>query len=180
MNLSEGTRRLALLFGVAGAIVGGFGSVILVSSVSDARKAAQETNDAVHHCQTLLAQDIDALNLKAITKQTLYQKINALAVTPALSTSISTGPTVSDPLIPIIRQLPIDRQAKASFYSKVQDWRKQRTRLNAEDGDASIDAPSAWWYVLAPFLPIFGFALFWGGVRVVGWVIAGFLLPSSQ
>ena len=33
MNLREGTRRLALLFGVAGVIVGGYGSMLVLLDI---------------------------------------------------------------------------------------------------------------------------------------------------
>jgi hypothetical protein len=40
-------------------------------------------------------------------------------------------------------------------------------------------APSAWLYLLIALFPILGFFIPWGAIRAVGWVIAGFVHPSS-
>jgi len=41
----------------------------------------------------------------------------------------------------------------------------------------TIHAPSAWSYVLQMIFPLVGFAVPWGMIRAIGWVLAGFFQP---
>ncbi|MGB0065564.1 MAG: hypothetical protein WBP85_14040, partial [Terracidiphilus sp.] len=40
-----------------------------------------------------------------------------------------------------------------------------------------MPAPSIWEFLVVPLFPIFGFFIPWGATRAIGWVIAGFIKP---
>jgi hypothetical protein len=49
--------------------------------------------------------------------------------------------------------------------------------IETDDGQTLYPtaAPSAWLYLLIALLPLFGFIIPWGVVRVIGWTLAGFV-----
>jgi hypothetical protein len=200
MNLKEGTRRLALLFGVLGAIVGGFASYIELQPVLSQR--AQHNK-----FEQLVASDIvrrERKNLQA--EPTDWQTVpdqsakNVMKSKHTPQIDPKTGERIAAPQIAQAAQDPWEKYAvkeRSRVTSDSNDpWRVVAVEVN-EGGVKSIHwtndysvesietvdgetlyptpAPSAWLYLLIVLLPLFGFFIPWGVIRAIGWVGAGFV-----
>jgi hypothetical protein len=155
VNLREGTRRLALLLGAVGAIVGGFASYSEMQTIRDqlashdrfeqlaASPAAQH---ALQSLKLACAQDPS-------DKQCGDQKYAPMS-------EINGG------------------GIKTIYWSK--DYRAEL--IQTDDGAnlvATSPLPPAREYLLVAIFPILGFSIPWGGVRAICWVGAGFIKPAS-
>ena len=168
MSSKEGVRRLALLFGLIGVILGGFASY-------------QEWNLIV--------------NLKANHKK-FEELANSEVVQQERNRRFQKDPATGVMLDMDIKFL-ISQKARdgelADFPSKIRqgeiseiDWNKDLrvSMIKTIDGEFLLptEEPGASRYLLLVIYPAIGFVLFWGAVRIVGsvggWVVAGFKRPS--
>jgi hypothetical protein len=168
MNLREGTRRLALLLGVVGAIFGGFVSYAELQSMTrqraDHRLFEQLANSDVvkeaKHWRTLAPEQRD----KAVALMTPEHKLKL-----AKALGFNGTPTQSD-----VGELDEDGIKTIHW-----DWTldNQIESIETQDGQTlyQTPAPTAWEYILVALLPVLGFFIPWGAVRAIGWVGAGFV-----
>lgn len=150
MNLREGTRRLALLLGVVGAIVCGVLSYAQLQSTMHQRadhiRFEQLANSPAIHGAVVAAKDGLAPNRD-------NGRVASFDMPPGTSGGIRT----------------------VNFWDpgfKIQS-------LEMEDGETlyPTPAPGVWSYFLIAILPVFGFFVPWGAARAIGWVGAGFVQP---
>jgi hypothetical protein len=157
MNFREGMRRLALLLGVAGAILGGFASCVELQTTLDQR--------ARHNRFEQLANS-DVVRQERKT----FQAYDALAAK-------SGGKPVAPPsgFVPVPSEVnkggirTINWDEGFGVYS-----------IETEDGQTlyPTPAPSEWNYLWVALFPVLGFFIPWGAVRAIGWVGVGFSQPS--
>jgi predicted small secreted protein len=146
MNLSEGMRRLALLLGAAGAILGGFASYMELQTVL----SEKEYHDR-----------FEKLANSDVVRQERKSQAGWVSVDP------KTGK--SDDWYQLIDRGGI----KTIHWTKDNEIESIGTQdgqtLNP------TPAPSARQYFLIALFPILGFLIPWGAVRAIGWVVAGFV-----
>jgi predicted small secreted protein len=148
MNLREGTRRLALLLGVVGTILGGFASYLELQSVLEQRARHNRfeqlaTSDVVEQERKSQAGWV-SIDPKTEERVDWYQLID--------KGGINTIHWTKDNEIE-----SIGTQDGQTLYP--------------------TPAPSAWLYLLVALFPILGFFIPWGAIRAIGWVGAGFFKP---
>ena len=189
MNLREGTRRLALLFGVVGAIAGGFFSYLTLQPALDQR--------ASHNKFEQLANS-DVVQQKRKVLQTQIDLSAGLVPSPPIGAS--GGPPPGSIIKPIGPQQASGVQPNAGVQFDMstfipipsvvmkggiktinwsQDYRV--VSIETEDGQTlyPTPAPSAWTYLLIGLFPILGFFIPWGAIRAIVWVAAGFKESSK-
>lgn len=149
MNLREGTRRLALLLGIIGAILCGVLSY------------AQLQSD---------------LQLRA-DHWTFQRLANSTVVKQARSTKLKTDPYVKYGG-QVISPNPSFVMSNGIFAINWTEGYKVAS-LKMMDGQTlyPTPAPGAWSYLLIAVFPLLGFLISWGAVRAIGWVVAGFVQP---
>ncbi len=168
MNLREGTRRLALLLGAIGAILGGFASCLELQSVLNQR--------ALHtRFEQLVNSDIVRQERKAIQEDPTSEK-----------QPIPEGPiTVSAPDGNIYHFADGTDKAAAIRYFKRKRIGIEAIHWTDDYGVESIvtrdgqtiyptPLPAAWTYLLIALFPVLGFFISWSAIRAFGWVGAGF------
>lgn len=150
MNLREGTRRLALLLGMAGAIFGGFLSYSELQSLMRQRSEHQQFEKLANTDE--VKQERKARQLGWIVTDT-----DGRPVDPNASVINANG-------IGTIHWT-------ADFAIEY---------IETQDGQMLFPAqlPGAWSYILIAVFPLLGFFIPWGVVRGLGWVVAGFVQPS--
>lgn len=155
MNLREGTRRLALLLGVAGAILGGVLSYSLLRSVM-LRTAENSRFELLENSK--LVSDARQMEQREQAPPQGWPPTVPYSHHFHYSTSLDYG------------------GIKTIYWNREYEVES----IETEDGQYlhPIPAPSAWSYVLIAMLPLLGFIVPWGVVRAIGWVIAGFVKPS--
>jgi hypothetical protein len=199
MNLKEGTRRLALLLGVVGAICGGVASYV-------------ESQPTVK--QRALHIQFDRL----AASKAVAEKINILQATPDFvpapwvkyaEKNAQTPPgkySLSDIDPPEIDPRTGERISSPSHVKEYDPWELAAAEYGAtiikkdgvrsihwskEHGVESIEtddgqilyptaAPEAWKYVLLALFPVFGFLITWGTIRAIAWVGIGFVQTGGQ
>lgn len=172
MNLKEGTRRLALLLGVVGALLGGFLSYSLLQSNLQERAEHRQ----FEHLEASKAVQQDRQYLKDDSNGEgpfdPIQKFIALSHEDQMAVLQKLAPGKQDELLNSIRAL------RASGIKTI-DWTKDLKIASIETQDGQIlfptPAPGAWSYVAIAFLPLLGFFIPWGAVRAIGWVGTGFV-----
>ena len=150
-NLREGTRRLALLLGVAGAIAGGFASYLELQTL---------TSQRARH---------DRFEIQANSDAVQQDRKDFLA--GWVSIDHKTGERIQ-------WDQQVDKDGiKTIHWTKDNEIES----IEAEDGQTlyPTPAPSAWLYLLIALFPVLGFLIPWGVVRSVGWVGAGFVQPAK-
>jgi len=152
VNLREGTRRLALLSGVAGATFGGFASYAELQSAM--RQTANRQRFEKLASSPTVQGDRNRL-LEDYVKQTLPKS------------DLSAG------LESHLHKNGIDTIIWSNGY--------QIASIITEDGQTlyPTPAPSRWLYLFAAILPPLGFLLLWALIRAVGWVGTGFFQSSK-
>lgn len=158
MNLKEGTRRLALLLGAVGALVGGFTSYSELQSIKEQRASHDRFEQLA--ASPLAQQARRSLEISCadghIDNQCGDEKYNPMS-------EINSG------------------GIKTIYWSKKDSLGKinyQAGLIQTDDGQNLISttpAPSAWEYLSSALFPILGFFIAWGAVRAIGWVGAGFI-----
>jgi hypothetical protein len=154
MNLREGTRRLALVLGVVGAILCGVLSYAQLQSTLSERADHQKFEKLANSPTAVQAH-------KEVRMPGPWDKYDALA----FKAGGTFGTDVNDGGI------------KKIFWN-----RKYRiASLETEDGRTlyPTPAPGLWSYVLIGILPLLGFLIPWGVVRSLGWVVTGFLQQTN-
>lgn len=153
MNLREGTRRLALLLGLAGAIVGGFASYIELQTVR---------HQAAYH------ERFERMANSPIVRQ---EREGAMRDFPRI-----TNPPITDSSgwQVTVNSGGIGTITWGSNYT-VQS-------IETTDGQTLYPTPSPgrWSYFLIVILPVLGFLIPWGAIRAIGWVGAGFVQTVSH
>jgi predicted small secreted protein len=150
LNLSEGTRRLALLLGVVGAILGCFASYVELQTILNQKTRHNKfvqvaASDVVQQERKSQAGWV-SIDPKTGERADWYQLIDKGGIN-------SIHWTKDNEVESIVTQ---DGQ---TFYQ--------------------TPAPSAWLYLLVVLFPILGFFIPWGAIRAIGWVGAGFFQPSK-
>lgn len=200
MNLREGTRRLALLLGAAGAIFGGFLSHL--------------------ELQSLIRQRAEHRQFERLENSQGVQKVrNRLigTIATAAKTGIEVPPNLPPATVDAFIAAPEPRQREAldkmsvpakeallaalkkrkadgllkkrgSVESEVHNggigtitWSAyyRIASITTEDGQTLFPtpAPAAWSYVLIAIFPLLGFIIPWGVIGAVAWAAAGFVQP---
>jgi hypothetical protein len=101
VNLSEGTRRLALLLGVVGAILGGFASYLQLQSVMDQQ---------VRHKRFEQLANSDVVKQARLARNATQLSVPAKVYLDDDGNPISAGALTTDQAIQALRGLPEDRQ----------------------------------------------------------------------
>jgi hypothetical protein len=165
MNLGEGTRRLALLLGVVGVIVGGFVSYMELQAVPSQRERHSRF-------ERLVTSDV-------VQKE---RKCRLLGYTSGCSmVKLPPGATLDKPKYTIeeLDGSPLASELSKGSISKIH-WAKDYSVESIETDDGQTlyptPAPSAWTYLWVSLVWIVpGFFIPWGVVRAIGWVGAGFV-----
>jgi predicted small secreted protein len=145
VNLREGTRRLALLLGVVGAIAGGFGSYLELQGVLDQR--------ARHNrFEQLAASDA--------AQQVLRSQAGWVVIDPKTGERTQWDQQVGKGGIKTIHWTK-DNQIESIETDNEYLY--------------PTSSPAAWEYALILLLPVLGFLIPWGAIRAIGWVGTGFL-----
>jgi hypothetical protein len=153
-NFKEGTRRLALLLGVAGAIYGGFLSYGELQSIAEQRASYIK---------------FEQLTSSPVAEQA--QNSIRLACTQD-----PTDKQCGDDRYPPMSEVN-SGGIKTIYWSK--DYKVQLFQMDDGQNLFPTAAPAAWDYLLVVLLPVIGFLIPWGAVRAIGWVLAGFIHSSK-
>lgn len=178
MNLREGTRRLALLLGAAGAIACGFLSYAQFQSTmrqrADHQRFEQLANSPVvrqarKSCFENSSESQSEENLPPLPK-------GAKLIPP------SFYPDAPYCFIPASDTNETDYEASESNSAGIETIHfENREIASIETREGQIlyptPAPGAWSYFLIAILPVLGFFVPWGAVRAIGWVGSGFAQP---
>jgi predicted small secreted protein len=150
MNLREGTRRLALLLGVVGAILGGFASYVELQTVLNQRARhnafEQMANSEFVQQERKKLADWVSIEPKTGERADWYELVDKGG----------------------INSIHWDKDNKIESI-ETQDGQTLYP----------TPAPSAWLYLLVALFPFLGFFIPWGAIRAIGWVGAGFFQPSK-
>jgi hypothetical protein len=149
MNLKEGTQRLALLLGAAGAILGGFALYAELQTVQSQR--AQHNKFEQLAASDVVRQEREKLNPSLPD----WQRFD-------YESSTYSGPNRGG-----IKTIAWGKNFGVRYFETEDGQTLYPT-----------PAPSAWLYILVALLPVLGFFLPWGAIRAVGWVVAGFVQTS--
>jgi hypothetical protein len=155
MNLREGTRRLALLLGAAGAIVGGFASYSEIQTIR---------GNLASHIR------FEQLAASPVAQRALDSLKSACAQDPSEK---QCGDEKYAPMSEVN-----SGDIKTIYWSK--DYRAEL--IQSDDGQnlfSTKPVTTAWEYLLVALLPVFGFMVPWGAVLAIGWVGAGFIKPAN-
>lgn len=183
MNLKEGTRRLALFLGAAGAIIGGFASYLELHSTLNQRErhnkferlAASDGVQQERKCRLLgYTSGCSQIHLPpgyVLDKPTEQDSTGAESLPAGVPTKFSAAEMKN--AIPLASELNAG-DIRAINWSKGMSYTIES--IETVDGQIlySTPAPSRWLYLFAATFPLLGFALPWGLIRAVGWVGAGF------
>ncbi len=168
MNLREGTRRLALLLGAAGAIACGFLSYAQLQSTLRQRADHQRFEQLADSSVATLAHKecFGPWEKNAPPLQT-----GATLIPPYCSFPIA-DPNAAD---------YTPSESNSAGIKTVHFENRRITSIETADGQTlyPTPAPGAWSYVLIAILPVLGFLIPWGAIRAIGWVLAGFVQPSK-
>ena len=206
MNLKEGTRRLALLLGVVGAVLGGFASYLELQSVLNQREhhvkfelLANSDNAQKERKCRLLGYASGCFQIKLPPGATLVEqdqkkqedwfvknapKKNAAPYAATAEPSETNGVPTKFSAAEMEDAVPLPSEVNAGGIKTI-NWSKGWTyaveSIETEDGQTLYPtlAPNRWLYLVAAICPILGYALPWGLVRAVGWVGAGFFTSSE-
>jgi hypothetical protein len=160
MNLREGTRRLALLLGAVGAVLGGVASYTELHTVLDQR--------ARHNRFEQLANS-------DVVKQERNRRFP-----PPARFDWDTAEPISGP------HNPKSEGEYAAWPSEVNKegikdiyWTSNLNvdSIQTEDGQTLVPTPtpSVWLYLMVALFPVFGFFIPWGAIRAIGWVGTGLI-----
>jgi len=152
MNLREGTRRLALLLGTAGAAVGAFASYMELQDMQSQRARHNQfeqlvTSDSIEHLRKDHQDSKDP------------SEANVKTVMPGCCG---------------VQEIVWDTDHVWNDASGIYS-----IKTDSGSNLYPTDAPSAWLYLLVALFPVLCFLVPWGTIRAIGWVGAGFVQPSK-
>ena len=155
MNLREGTRRLALLLGVSGAITGGL--------------------FAYAQLQSTMRQRADHKQFEELANSQVILQTREAVQHPDFIPNLPAG-YVLEPLHDFKLDPPKCGIATIHWSNDF-----QIRSLEMESGQTlyPTPAPGIWSYCLIAIMPLLGFFVPWGTIRAIGWVAAGFVQPSK-
>ena len=182
MNLREGTRRLALLLGVVGAIIGGFASYVELQTTLGQRARHNRFEQLANPSVVQQARK-SCFGGSAQSEHGPWEKYQ----TPQESVPPLTK---GDILVPPYCFTPIADPNTADYtpselnnggIKTVHFENREIASIETLDGQTiyPTPAPSAWLYLLAALFPLLGFLIPWGAVRAIGWVGAGFVAVAK-
>jgi hypothetical protein len=183
MNLREGTRRLALLLGVVGAILGGVVSYLELQTVLQQRARHNRFEQLANSDVVQQARASIEVSESGPSQNPPPAKFDWSVVRICPS---ETGKQYLDD-----NGNPIPAKAdRSGCYTEVDrggiktiHWTKDLRAESIETEDVETlyptAAPAAWEYLLVALFPILGFFIPWGAVRATGWVGAGFTQSSN-
>jgi hypothetical protein len=208
VNLREGTRRLALLLGVAGAILGGFASYLELQPVmrqradhqrfeqlanssvaQQARKFCFDSSSPSEHGPLMAAPQVQGVP-PGLTEEPLPQYYDPDTGKPVAAPQGNLPPVPKGAkIIPPYCFIPIDDENALDYtpselnsgaIKTVHFENREIASIETQNGQTlhPTSAPAAWMYSLIVFFPVFGFFIPWGAIRAIGWVVAGFVKPS--
>ena len=166
MNFREGMRRIGLTFGVIGALVTAFAAFgLFFSDLADRRKVQAEFN-------SLLSLPITRAVAKTIAKNKTASAYAEIQI-----------PLFSD----FVEQTQRDKTTSA--YAEIRGhpqyirrfWVDEKSEIawfEMDDGRTIMRATgptSLFWYLLYPPIAAVGFVVPCGAVRLVTWIISGFI-----
>lgn len=178
MNLTQGTKRLALLLGIFGAIAGAVASYVVLSDLQKARERYKS---------------FEFLATSQTVKEGRASWLSNSATVKALW--IVSSPSKRDEMMKNMtdeqkNQLTAELGIEGGTPEFAISPKANKEGINTIHWTATLEvesldmvdgetlyaelAPNRWLYLLAAFLPLLGFILLWGPVRAVGWVAAGF------
>lgn len=178
MNLREGTRRLALLLGVVGAIAGGFVSYLELQTTLEQRTRHNKFEQLANPSLVQQARR-SCFGSSAESEHGPWEKYQ---------TPQENSPPLPTKLVPPYCMFPIDDPNAADYtpsevnnggIKAVHFENREIASIETPDGQTHYPtpAPGAWSYLLIAILPVLGFLIPWGVVRAIGWMVAGFLQP---
>jgi hypothetical protein len=145
VNLREGTRRLAMLLGMAGVIVGGLASYVEL-------QAALEQRARRNRFEGLVNSDV-------VRQERKDQAAGWVPIDP------KTGERTTDQLV---------NKGGIKTIRWTEENEVESIETVDGEYLFPTPAPSAGTYLLVPLLPILGFLIPWGAIRAIGWVGVGF------
>lgn len=180
MNLHEGTRRLALLLGVAGVIVGGFASYDYLQTSLNQRARHNKfeqlaTSDVVQNERKIL----QAWTPVPETPPKIDPQTGELIQPP--NGNLLIDPKTGQPVVfDMSTSIPIPSVVMKGGIKAI-NWSHNYgvESIETEDGQIIIPtpAPAIWEYLLVALFPLLGFFIPWGVILAIGWVVAGFARP---
>jgi hypothetical protein len=183
MNLREGTRRLALLLGVVGAIFGGFASYAELQSVLSQRErhvkfellANSDHAQKERKCR-LLGYASGCFQIKLPPGATLVEQDQKKQAPAKFDPNAPYTAAPDDPYA--ATAIPIPSVVMKGGIKTI-NWSHDYgiDSIETEDGQTLYPtlAPSARLYLLVALFPVLGFFIPWGAIRAIGWVTAGFV-----
>ncbi len=182
MNLREGTRRLALLLGVVGAIAGGFASysellTVLEQWARHNRFEQLAASPFVQHAQESCYASSPKPEHGPWDKYQAPQQIPPPV--PKGARFISEAPYCFVPFDDPNAIYYTPSESNSDGIRTVHFEDSEIAAIKTSDGDIFYPtaATSAWLLLLIVLYPILGFLIPWGAVRAIGWVLAGFFQP---
>ncbi len=175
MNFDQGMRRLAIFVGALGAMTGGMHAYKVLKFVPSERYQHKiferlAASDMVKQDQSVLrsAKEHGAIPDGQISSELLHPNESMVGTPPATLPSDFRGWDSAEPVTKSVSTNGI----KAIFYKPnlTVDY------FEMQDGGFvySEPSPSIWLYLLWIAYPAIGFAVLWGTVRGIGWVLTGF------
>lgn len=156
MNLNEGTRRLALLLGGAGAILCGMLSYT--------------------HLQSVMRRKADNNRFEQLANSELVSRARQM------EQGEQAPPKGWPPTVPYAHHFHYSTEVDEGGIKKIY-WNRRYEVETIETADGQglhpMPAPSAWSYVVIAMLPLFGFVVPWCAVRAIDWVGTGFAEGSQ-
>jgi hypothetical protein len=149
MNLKEGTRRLALLLGAVGAILGGFASYSELQTIREQRASHNR---------------FEQLAASPVVQRARHSIEIACAQDPS---DKQCGDKSYAPMSEVNSS-----GIKTIYWSK--DFQVELIQIDDGQNLFPTSPPSAWDNPLIALFPILGFFIPWGAVCAIGWVGAGF------
>jgi hypothetical protein len=209
LNLREGTRRLALLLGVVGAILGGFASYVELQTTLAQRTrhnrfeqlAASEVVQHERKCRQAGILSGCPDNISDLVFAPIQKPQRTFQIDPKTGERIQAAPDfipdtsqkhgpwekyadkgTSGAVLDMSKSIPIPSVVMKNGIKAV-NWNHDYgvESIETEDGQTlySTLAPSAWLYLLIVLFPVLGFFIPWGTIRALGWVGAGFVQPAK-
>jgi hypothetical protein len=169
-NVIEGLRRFGIVLGVAGFCLGGIGSYSYLEPLLE-RRAAYRADYAEH-------QGIETVHFYKYDGETIKAKL-AAKVEPStadIADIVTSHGKTLHPIDPEFRRLMTSKAVHSILESETTGALFDVGR----DHSAQPQPPRFWEYLLVPVIPLLGFLLPWGTIKILAWIVAGFAIPSVR